>query len=73
MLLILFSNIALGCLYLIDPDRPRLFFWLAFILRFIQGLGDSVVISGSYSIIIMNYPDQCEKYLGSLEGCMGFG
>jgi MFS family permease len=43
------------------------------ILRFFQGLGDSMVSTAGYSIITIEFPLQKEKYIGYCQAAVGIG
>ena len=43
------------------------------VLRFFQGLGDSMVSTAGYSIITIEFPLQKEKYIGYCQAAVGIG
>jgi len=43
------------------------------ILRFFQGLGDSMVSTAAYSIITIEFPIKKENYLGYCQASVGIG
>lgn len=50
-----------------------LFFGLALGIRFIQGVGDSMVATSAYSIVSMEFPNQREVYIGYCQTAVGLG
>jgi MFS family permease len=59
-------------------DNPSLsnsktFFALSLIVRFIQGVGDSMVATSSYSIVSIEFPHQREVYIGYCQTAVGLG
>lgn len=85
--LILMANTALGAVSLLpytprDPANPDVpvyqknwvtFFLISCFTRFIQGYGDSLTISTSFSLIASQYPLEKAEYIGILEAATGFG
>jgi MFS family permease len=49
-----------------DPNlsRSKTFFGLSLAVRFIQGVGDSMVATASYSIVSIEFPNEREVYIG---------
>jgi MFS family permease len=43
------------------------------ILRFFQGLGDSMVSTAGYSIITIEFPTKKETYIGYCQAAVGIG
>jgi MFS family permease len=59
-------------------DNPSLsnsktFFALSLIVRFIQGVGDSMVATSAYSIVSIEFPHQREVYIGYCQTAVGLG
>jgi len=48
----------------VEGDYDKVFFAIAIIIRFIQGIGDSMVSTAAYSIISIEFPTEREKYVG---------
>mmetsp|Transcript_16155 Transcript_16155/g.15540 ORF Transcript_16155/g.15540 Transcript_16155/m.15540 type:complete len:81 (+) Transcript_16155:316-558(+) len=49
------------------------FFWLAFLMRILQGVGTSFNMTAVYSLISYEFPEQRVRYFGYCELCLGMG
>lgn len=58
---------------LADGPNDKLFFAIAIIIRFVQGVGDSMVSTAAYSIISIEFPTEREKYVGLCQTAVGLG
>ena len=58
---------------LLEGPYDKLFFSIAIIIRFIQGVGDSMVSTAAYSIISIEFPAEREKYVGLCQTAVGLG
>ena len=56
-----------------DNSGSKLFFGLSIAIRFIQGIGDSMVATSAYSIVSIEFPDQREVYIGYCQTAVGLG
>jgi MFS family permease len=71
-----FLILALGTMALALLDFVRnehLFFYLALVIRFIQGIGDTFVQTTTYSMLSSTFPHTREKILGYVETAAGVG
>lgn len=50
-----------------------MYFYVALIMRFIQGTGNALVQTACYAVITFVYSDNREKYLGYAEAVTGIG
>lgn len=67
------ANIALGSLHFISKDQPILFITLAVVIRFFQGIGDSISLSTSFSLVSMTFSEEKAIYIAYLESSWGLG
>jgi MFS family permease len=58
---------------LIKVGFSNLFFGLSLGIRFIQGVGDSMVATAAYSVVSMEFPHQREIYIGYCQTAVGLG
>jgi MFS family permease len=72
-ILITVSTTFLGMLSLIEYTEWKTFYACAMITRFIQGYGDGLVITTSFSLIGQNFAEEKAKYFGLVEASLGFG
>lgn len=58
-----------------DPNlsNSKVFFGLSLFVRFMQGLGDSMVATSAYSIVSIEFPHQREIYIGYVQTAVGLG
>jgi MFS family permease len=56
-----------------DDSGSKLFFGLSIVIRFFQGVGDSMVATSSYSIVSIEFPHQREVYIGYCQTAVGLG
>lgn len=60
-----------------DPDtnysHSKTFFGLSLVVRFVQGVGDSMVATASYSIVSIEFPHSREVYIGYCQTAVGLG
>ena len=58
-----------------DPNKSnsKLFFGLSLLVRFIQGMGDSMVATSAYSIVSIEFPESREVYIGYCQTAVGLG
>jgi MFS family permease len=56
-----------------DFSHSKVFFGLSLATRFIQGVGDSMVATSSYSIVSIEFPAQREIYIGYCQTAVGLG
>lgn len=56
-----------------NESNSHLFFGLAIAIRFIQGIGDSMVATAAYSIVSIEFPHQRELYIGYCQTSVGLG
>ena len=79
----LIAYIPKSTTYHFDPEKnkdvldegtyDKLFFAVAIIIRFLQGVGDSMVSTAAYSIISIEFPAEREKYVGLCQTAVGLG
>lgn len=50
-----------------------MFFGLSLVVRFVQGVGDSMVATSSYSIVSIEFPHSREIYIGYCQTAVGLG
>lgn len=50
-----------------------MYFYMALVMRFIQGTGNALVQTSCYAVITYVYSDNREKYLGYAEAVTGIG
>ena len=50
-----------------------MFFGLSLLVRFLQGVGDSMVATASYSIVSIEFPHSREIYIGYCQTAVGLG
>ena len=50
-----------------------MFFGLSLVVRFVQGVGDSMVATASYSIVSIEFPHSREIYIGYCQTAVGLG
>lgn len=55
------------------PENSHLFFGLSLGIRFLQGVGDSMVATAAYSIVSIEFPNQREVYIGYCQTSVGLG
>jgi MFS family permease len=65
------ASACFGLLALIENDT--LFFVLALVLRFVQGLADAFITVAIYSVVTLEFPGKREEYIGYCEGAIGIG
>jgi len=56
-----------------DDSGSKLFFGLSLVIRFFQGVGDSMVATSSYSIVSIEFPENREVYIGYCQTAVGLG
>jgi MFS family permease len=56
-----------------DDSGSKLFFGLSLLIRFFQGVGDSMVATSAYSIVSIEFPHQREVYIGYCQTAVGLG
>ncbi len=56
-----------------DDSGSKLFFGLSIVIRFFQGVGDSMVATSAYSIVSIEFPHQREVYIGYCQTAVGLG
>jgi len=56
-----------------NPENGKLFFGLSLAIRFLQGVGDSMVATAAYSIVSIEFPHQREVYIGYCQTSVGLG
>ena len=56
-----------------EGPYDKVFFAVALIIRFVQGVGDSMVSTAAYSIISIEFPTEREKYVGFCQTAVGLG
>ncbi len=57
------ANIALGSLDFMSKSNPTLFITFAVIIRFFQGIGDSISLSTSFSLVSMTFTHEKAIYI----------
>lgn len=67
------GNIMLSTLTTIGSDRPYLFMGLTMFSRFLLGMGDSVSLTSTFSIVASHFTHNKQKYIGFVESSLGFG
>ena len=67
------SNFGLGALKYIEFTEWKTFYGMSCVTRFVQGIGDAIVITTTFSMVGSNFTDEKEKYFGYLEASVGFG
>jgi len=70
-LILALGTLALALLDFVEDDN--LFFYLALVIRFIQGIGDTFVQTTTYSMLSSAFPHTREKVLGYAEAAAGIG
>jgi MFS family permease len=56
-----------------DDSGSKIFFGLSIVIRFFQGVGDSMVATSAYSIVSIEFPHQREVYIGYCQTAVGLG
>lgn len=67
------TNFGLGALKYIDTSQWKTFYAISAATRFLQGFGDAIVITTTFSMVGSNFTDEKEKYFGLLEASVGLG
>jgi MFS family permease len=57
----------------LNYSNSKLFFGLSLLVRFIQGMGDSMVATSAYSIVSIEFPESREVYIGYCQTAVGLG
>jgi MFS family permease len=70
-LILALGTLALALLDFVGDDNS--FFYLALLIRFIQGIGDTFVQTTTYSMLSSAFPHTREKILGYAETAAGIG
>ncbi len=70
-LILALGTMALAMLDFIQDDNA--FFYLALLIRFMQGIGDTFVQTTTYSVLSSTFPHTREKILGYVETSAGIG
>jgi MFS family permease len=73
LLILMIATFALGLISYIDYDKWGLFYAISILARFVQGYGDSLVFTTTFSIISLVFSDDKDKYISYLEAAIGFG
>jgi MFS family permease len=73
MVLLVLSSFGLGIISLIKKDWPMLFLGISIGTRFVQGIGDSLSMTTSYSIVANIYKENKVDAIGYLEAAAGLG
>ena len=56
-----------------DNSGSKAFFALSIVIRFFQGIGDSMVATSAYSIVSIEFPHNREVYIGYCQTAVGLG
>ena len=56
-----------------NTANSQTFFYLCLAIRFLQGVGDSMVATSAYSIVTIEFPHQREVYIGYCQTAVGLG
>jgi MFS family permease len=71
---IMFCSCAgLGMIAKIPTSNWKTFYAIACFTRFMQGYGDSLVLTSSFSMVASNFSEERDKYFGYIEAASGLG
>jgi MFS family permease len=71
--ILVFTTTSLGLLSYIPYDHWKSFYYLATIVRFMQGYGDTLIMTTCFSVVGTKFPEQKETYISLMEAAVGLG